>query len=133
MPAPRVVAVLTSYLLLLACADGGRRIGPPPAEEPEPAVAPTTVEVANFNWSRVDVYAEVQGQTLRLGYVETGHTETFELPASTRAAFELELVVDPIASDAAYQTGPIPVLPGTVIQLRVENNLRLSSYSIRGT
>ena len=75
----------------------------------------------------------VRGQSLRLGQVETGGTESFDLPTTARAVGEIELLADPIGTDAEYTTGHILVVPGTVIELRIENNLRLSSYSVSGT
>jgi hypothetical protein len=64
--------------------------------------------------------------------VETGDTETFELPSAAAAVGEVDLVADPIGSDLRYRTGAIPVYPGTIIELTVQNNLALSSYWVSG-
>ena len=127
-----LATLLVAPLAPVGCAEGGRPIGGRQPEEAEPVLAPV-VRVTNFNWSRVAVHALVDGRTVRLGEVETGHTEMFSLPAAARAIGELELLADLLASDQEYQTGRITVLPGTVIELRIENNLRLSYYTVTGT
>jgi hypothetical protein len=127
--AARMVALLT-LSLQLACAHGGRSIAP--AEERE-ARAPISVVVTNHNWNRIDVYAAVAGETVRLGQVETGHTETFVLPSLVQTAPELSLIADLIGADGGYETGSIMIWPGTVIELRIENRLPLSSYTIPPT
>jgi hypothetical protein len=128
----RAASLAALALVLAACARPGRPIGPSPAAEPRPPADPATVQVTNYNWATMNVFAVVRGLSQWLGQVETGDTETWELPAAAATLGEVELLADPVGSDARYQTGRIMVIPGTVIELTVENNLALSSYFVGG-
>lgn len=133
MPAhSRARALVLSLLLpvVAACADtGGRPIADRASGEIDP-VATTTVLVVNNNWSTIVAHAVVDGRSHRLGQVETGSRSTFTLPADVSLAPEIEVVVDPIAADADYATGPIQVSPGDRVEVNVENNLALSSFKV---
>ena len=70
------------------------------------------------------------GSRIRLGTVGTGQTGHFMLPAGFTTGGSIRLVADPIGSRATYSTEPLNVSPGSQLQLRVENNLRLSTVSM---
>ena len=129
----RTLAALATALLLAACVDtSGRPVATGGTEEPSPAAGASTVEVTNQNWSLVAVYAHVDGTAVRLGEVETGRTATLPLPARAGAAVELELVIDPLASETVWRSGRLLIAPGSVIELVVENHLPLTFVRVRG-
>jgi len=111
-----------------ACAGGGLGVG----EEGVPAPARQVyVEVENYNWADVVVYAVRQGTRMRLGMVTSMGRERFALPAGVLAAgADLHLIADPIGGDAPYVFPPVMVQRGQRVELRLENNLRLSSVAV---
>lgn len=118
-------------LVLFACADtGGRPVASPGTEEPSPAEAPVRVRVTNQNWSRMAVYAIVDGTRVRLGEVETGASLAMVMPPAATRAGEVELLADPLASDDVFLTGPLLIGPGDVVELVIENNLPLSHVRV---
>jgi hypothetical protein len=100
-------------------------------EEPVYEPAPISVVVDNRNWSQVVVYAEIRGMRRRLGEVNSASSSELEIPELFSQRTDLRLVVTPLASSESYRTGVIVVAPGATVQLTVENNLRLSSWSLR--
>jgi hypothetical protein len=119
-------AAVLALTILGACASSGNE---EPAE-PVPADTPVTVTVSNHNWNTIVVYAMSHGQVSRLGEVNTGTTSNLKTPAAIDpAAGDFQLLVDPIGSRLAYETGTILVNPGDNIRLTVENDLNLSTFS----
>jgi hypothetical protein len=92
--------------------------------------AAAVLRVVNNNWATVIVYGVTDGQTFRLGSVETGMTMTFRLPAVAVASGDLQLRVYALGSRDVYESGPIVFAPGETIELVVENALPLSSYYV---
>lgn len=120
------VVALAATLALAACGGTGEVVEGMPA--PASAVA---VEVANSNWSDVTVYADVDGQSQRLGMVTTNQTATFELPATMAGASNVRLRIEPIGSTDSFTTDALVVGPGDAVHLKVGNALRQSSWSIQ--
>ncbi|HUF70548.1 MAG TPA: hypothetical protein VMM79_18005 [Longimicrobiales bacterium] len=90
-----------------------------------------TVEVENNHWSTVVIYAVINGQTVRLGEVDTGVTRALLTPAGVDPSIvQLRLRVDPIGRREIYQSGSFWVHGGSRVLLTVENDLRASSVRI---
>jgi hypothetical protein len=122
----------TSFVLLALLVSGCsllRRGDDEDAAMYEPA--PITVNVANRNWSQVAVYVEIRGQRRRIGEVQASSTAALEIPDLFTMRTDLRLAATPLASSQTYRTGTILAAPGAIIQLNIENDVRLSSWSIR--
>jgi hypothetical protein len=127
MYAPRTLLTALVAASLLGCRGTapspteGRR---PPREEAIPVV------VRNMNWATVEVYAVAYGQSFWLGMVETGRTESLELPARFLTSLDLYLSVQPIGSREGWTSDPLMLTEGVTIELTVENNLALSHFML---
>ncbi|MGH7572316.1 MAG: hypothetical protein ACREMK_10790 [Gemmatimonadota bacterium] len=109
---------LLALLLAAACAS---------AEERRAATGPVSVEVTNYNYLDVNIYAVAGSQTIRLGTVTTNSEVTFEVPRGLPLSGGIRFLVDPIGSRGAYLSDDIVVSPGDIIELVVQSRLGLSS------
>ncbi len=132
----RHAVVLTAALAVAALA-GGCATGRSAAAADEWAstqAAPenrATVHVDNHNWQDVDVFAVREGMKVRLGMVTSMTSGDFRLPeAFLVGSPNVQLSIDPIGSSSGYMTQSILVSPGQTVELRIENNLNLTSYSV---
>lgn len=125
------VAALCAAVGMGGCA-GGRSLETGDVEDAQLAPAgDASVTVHNNNWADVDVYAVRNGTRTRLGSVTTAASARFLLPGTLlTGAPTLQLLIDPIGSRSGYITQPLLVGPGKRVDLQVENNLSLTSYSI---
>ena len=127
-------SVLAAMVLVAgACSTGGMSHATssdeplPPAGDDRP-----TVLVQNSNWSDMVVYAERDGFRRRLGMVTSMNSDRFRLPRGMDiGAGGVQLIAEPIAASGRFNTGPINIGPGQAIQLRIENQLAISNWSIR--
>jgi hypothetical protein len=126
-PTTRAASLILLALLLSGCTL--LRRGGDDAEAYDPG--PITIHVANRNWSQVTIYAEIRGQRRRIGEVTGASTVELTIPDLFTARTDLRLVASPLASNQTYRTGNIVAAPGAVIHLNIENDLRLSSWTIR--
>ena len=92
--------------------------------------ADTMVEVENNNSLLVSVEAVNDGVDYNLGQVETGTSETFELPEVINDAYDLQIRIDPIGSGQTYVTDDILYSPGDLIRVEVEGNLTFTTVSV---
>lgn len=93
---------------------------------------PVTIEVENNNWSDVVIYALVDGSRTRLGSVGAANRATIEVPlGAMRLPGNMTLVLDPLGSRATYRAGPMSVSFGNLVRLKVENELRLTSWTVQ--
>lgn len=98
--------------------------------QPAPEHA-ATVRVENNNWQDVDVYAIRSGQKIRLGMVTSMTSTDFALPASLLTGSpNVQLYIHPIGTNGGYLSQSMLVAAGQTIDLRVENNINLTSYSV---
>lgn len=106
-----------------ACAPHHGSAAPPPPE-------PVEVTVNNSNYLDVDVFAVRGTSRSRIGSVTGLSSATFLLPVHYAADGNLQLLVDPIGSNATYLTDKIAVNPGQHVELTVTAVLRMSSYAV---
>ncbi|MGH7554093.1 MAG: hypothetical protein ACREMQ_13820, partial [Longimicrobiales bacterium] len=101
----RAVTAITLFTLLTsaACAqslmeNGARRIH-----------ERTMIRVENNNWLDMVVYAVSSGTRVRLGSVRTGGFADFSLPHGYATGSSIQLIANPIGSNAAYSTDLLAV------------------------
>lgn len=88
--------------------------------------------VTNNNWSNIVVFATTGSSRTRLGDVTTGNSSELIVPRNFVFAGQVTLVIHTIGSTRDYTFGPILVQAGQGIELRVENNLAQTSWSVSG-
>lgn len=127
-PGVRGLLIVLAALVAPACAGGA--VGG--AEDGVPAASRQAfVEVQNNNWADIVVYAVRYGVRTRLGMVTSMGRERFALPPGLiGGGADLQLVADPIGGEAPYAFPPVMVEGGQRVEVRVENNLRLSSVAV---
>jgi hypothetical protein len=119
-----VIACLAGLMIdVAACA-------PHHASAPVPPPEPVELTVDNTNYLDVDVFAVRGTSRSRIGSVTGLSAATFSVPAHFAADGNLQLLVDPIGSNATYLTDKIAVSPGQHIELTVTPVLRMSNYSV---
>ncbi len=91
-----------------------------------------TVTVDNNNWQDVNVFVCVSGgMCLRLGTVTSMNSATYAVPAHfLSATSDIRLVAEVIGSDEEVETETMQAVPGLMIQWRIENVLRNSTYFV---
>ena len=93
---------------------------------------PLTIEVENNNWQDMVIYAIVDGSRTRLGSVSAANRATLEIPVgAVRLPGNVTLLLDPLGSRATYRAGPMSVSFGSLVRLKVENELRLTSWTVQ--
>jgi hypothetical protein len=93
---------------------------------------PPVVAVSNNNWSDVVVYAErPTGNRVRLGTVTSMGNQTLRIPRALLNSLNgLRLVATPIASPNQFASEPLHVWPGQTIELRIENQMSISTVRV---
>jgi len=124
----RALLIVLAACAAPACAGAGLGV----AEDGVPEVArQVVVEVENYNWADIVVYAVRGGHRTRLGMVTSMGRERFVLPSAViTATTNVQLIADPIGGGAPYVFPPVIVERGQRVELRLENNLGLSSVSV---
>ncbi len=93
---------------------------------------PITLQVENRNWNDIVIYAMVNGTRTRLTNVGATRTVTIRLPHSVMPSSQmLDLVLDPLGSRTTFRTGAILVNSGQKVRLLIENELRLTTWSVQ--
>jgi hypothetical protein len=91
----------------------------------------TTVVVQNNNWLDMVIYVMNGTQRTRLGSVNSMSSARFRVTDALSGGYgQLRLVADPIGSNRAFALPMINVVPGAEVQVRLENNITTSSYSV---
>jgi hypothetical protein len=91
----------------------------------------TTVVVENYNWADMVLYAVRQSTRIRLGMVSSMNSRRFDVPSGVNVGSgPIELLAEAIGSADRYLTGPMTVNEGQRVQLRIENQLPISTWSI---
>lgn len=125
-----------SSLVLMAClplpvAACAARTADQPHEDVQTIESPTRVYVTNNNQLDIRVFAFNNTQSIPLGTVSSFTTETFELPTAILARGLVRIMADPIGEVTAYLTDIITFGPGQDIEVTIQNNLQLSTYTLR--
>lgn len=120
------IGVLIAWGAAAAC---GGRDAPVLAALPH---APALLQVANQNWADAKVYVLVGGTRQRVATVTSmGESGPVDLPRTALSgAGGLVLVVELIGSAARYISPRLDLFPGQTVELRIENNLRLTNFFI---
>ena len=121
---PAAIVLLTS-----ACATGSANSAFENSETG--ANAPITLRVTNNNWSDAVIWAVRGGSRIRLGEVVSLRQESIDVPTTVLTGTgRVQVLVSLIGSREAYSTEEMTVYPGQVIDLQVENQLAISSWSV---
>ncbi len=126
-----MMAALTACVAAAACA-ASASMGNDYSMQPAPGLASTVVHVENNNWADMDVFVVRQGLRARIGTVTSMSAADLRVPETLLGPEgDLQLMVDPIGSSRSFMTQPMMVSQGQRVRFRVENNLALSSYTVR--
>lgn len=127
----RRLAPAALVLLLSACAVfGGQSGDSSPGTSGEREVV--RVKATNLAWMSIHVYAISGGSWQSLGLLASQDEETWDLSVSlTASRQELRLAADPVGSRQAFISDRILVRPGDLVEWTIQNNLALSSVSVR--
>jgi hypothetical protein len=90
--------------------------------EDEPAMQAQIVFV-NESLEQADVFAAAQGgETVRMGTVQAGRTETLNVPTQFVSRATVNIVARLLTRSGALRTGPIAINAGDRIQIRLPVN-----------
>ena len=90
-----------------------------------------TLQVDNANWLDVHVYLVRDGISTSLGFLTGPGNATIALPdLATWAGSDVQLMVLPVGSRQVYLSPPVIIGRGDEVDLRIENNLALSSVTV---
>jgi hypothetical protein len=95
-----------------------------------PKAERTAVTVKNDNWMDMAVFAVRGSSRLRIGFVTGMSRGTFTIPADFCPDGVLQLLVDPVGSNATYLTERISVSSGQRVELTVGTVLAMSSFAV---
>jgi hypothetical protein len=92
----------------------------------------TTLLVENNNWSDMVIYLVRGSSRARLGSVTSMGTAKFRITDAMAGGGygELRIQADPIGSDRTYTSPVINIVPGSQVELRLQNNIQISSFSV---
>ncbi|MHB1192369.1 MAG: hypothetical protein ACYC6F_04915 [Longimicrobiales bacterium] len=92
----------------------------------------TTIAVDNNNWQDVNVSVCLSGgMCFRMGTVTSMNSSTYTVPPHVLATNnDMQVVAELIGSDERIETEAVRVAPGLVIEWRIENVLRNSTYFV---
>ena len=125
----RSLVVATAALIMGACAPAAQQ-----AANNRPGLKRATVVVQNENWLEVAVYILRGSQRVRLGSVPSMGKAEFAIPSQyVLGTSDITLQADPIGALETYISPPIQVYEGARLALRIENQLRLSSFAVYAT
>ena len=126
-----LIAIAATLIIATGCASGGSPAMSSSTGVLPPIATEARVEVQNHNWSDMVIYAIQNSHRTRLGMVTSMNTRTFDLPhhAGTSTA-DLHLLASPIGSGEEFVMGPIQVTQGQRVELRLENQIRISNWAV---
>lgn len=122
-----IIALALPFMVAFTWPANGRA-----ASTTKTSAVTTAIRVRNDNWNTVDVFAWRDGQTVRLGMVDTGSASTFKLPRDFAEFGDVRLLVEPIGPLYGYLSNPVIFSPGQTIKLDVGPTLDLSTISVNG-
>ncbi len=131
MRAPALLVACTAALLATGCFLSHRRHEDQPQDaDSEQPVQDVALHVANHNWSDIVVFAVRGSSRQRLGDVPTGMQADFVVPRSMVIGGSLTIYLHPIGGPRDFSTGPILVSPGQEVDMRIENSLNQTNWSV---
>ncbi len=119
-----LVPALT-FLTVAACSHGHSGTVSP-IEYP-----PVRVEVTNNHGLPVEIYAVGSGITQRLGMVNPGMSEHFNLPRGMIGSGSVELQARLTYSPTMFRSGPLLISPGAIVDFIVTAQLFNSTATLR--
>lgn len=126
-----VVLIIALAALAGGCATGRAAM----ADDQDALAAPdatTWVHASNQNWQDIDLYLVRPGLKVRLGMVTAMGSMSFRVPSTAMGGTPgLQLLVAPIGGGPQLVTPEFNLVPGETLSLEIENQLQMSSYSIR--
>ena len=92
-------------------------------DEPTEPVEPAEIVFVNESLEQADVFAAAQGgETVRIGTIQAGRTETLKVPQQFVTRGSVIIVVRLLARSGTIRTGPISISPGDRFQVRLPVN-----------
>jgi hypothetical protein len=106
-----------------------------PAMEQAELAAPesqTTLIVQNNNWSDMVIYLARGPSRARLGSVTSMATAKFKISdAMSGGGYgDVRIIADPIGGNRTYTSPVINIVPGSQVEIRLQNNIQISSFSV---
>ncbi len=99
-------------------------------QDEDQAAQDVGLHVDNHNWSDMVIFAVRGSSRLRLGDVATGTRADFVVPRNLVIGGSLTVLLHPIGGPRDFSTGPILVVPGQEINLRIENSIVQTNWSV---
>jgi len=133
MRAPAFLASLAATLLVAGCSllpFHHDEKAPDEAEADDQEMQDVALHVANHNWSDIVVFAVRGSSRIRLGDVSTGSQVDFVVPRNMVIGGQLTVLLHPIGGPRDFSTGPILVSPGQEVDLRIENAITQTNWSV---
>lgn len=126
---PRVSALTVLFLALASSASAQEA----PKKVAEKSHRETIkLEVENNNYLDMHIYGVRDGYFRSLGVVTGLTSEELTIPETlTLPGAEFQILADPIGGTVSYLTDPIVLGTGKEVDLTVQNDLALSSFSVR--
>jgi hypothetical protein len=91
----------------------------------------TTLLVKNNNWQEVVIYMMRGSMRTRLGSVNSMGQARFRISDTMLTGTgDVRIVADPIGSERTYTSPAINVVPGSEVELQVQNVLSISSFAV---
>ena len=111
-----LIAIAAVVVGAAACGPLRRGSGQPPAY----------LYFTNESLDQADVYATLPGnQPIRIGTVFAGRTDTLKVPADMTARGNINVFARLLARSARPSTGPIAIMPGESLQVRLPLDQKL--------
>jgi hypothetical protein len=124
------VSALTVFFLALASSASAQEAPKKVAEKSHKETI--TLEVENNNYLDMHIYGVRDGYFRSLGVVTGLTSEALTIPETlTLPGAEFQILADPIGGTLSYLTDPIVLGTGKEVDLTVQSDLALSSYSVR--
>ncbi|HEY0673672.1 MAG TPA: hypothetical protein VGD27_15445 [Longimicrobiales bacterium] len=118
-----VAAVAATALAACAPATEQAGLGSPESQ--------TTLVVENNNWSEMVIYVMRGAARSRLGSVGSMSSAQFRITDTmVNGLGEVRIMADPVGSEKTYTSPVINVVPGARVDLKLQNHLAISYFSV---
>lgn len=90
-----------------------------------------TLLVKNNNWQEVVIYMLRGSSRARLGSVPSMGSARFRLEETMiNGTGDVRIMADPVGSARSYTSPAINVIPGSEVELQVQNHISISSFAV---